>query len=267
MKVRTDFVTNSSSSSFIISYTAMSPNKAMGFDAESFKGDLESTVLTYAENKGGKVIRKYACDPFTRFLEAGLSEDPEDVPEYLFDRCGFSLEVGPVNLSDFADSDAAGFAKRMSDAMGTYDEDNEDDEELDEDVSEEELAIILQIKEDLKNAKAEFKKSLQEEKDSIQQIRVSMNFSGWGEMTPFIEDILRAVFGNDAVDIYDICQTESEDEAVETLKRKDYFNNVELESIRKLVQLVQSRDDFYDELTFEQTLGKDGIVKYEFCEE
>lgn len=286
MKFRTDFVTNSSSSSFVVSFGADKEVGDAGFEIEEFYGDYTGGTLGYYErDEKAQHSVKIEINTEYELAEAGLLEDPEDTPDYLMDQVGFAIAAGSINLSDWIGMDPEQRAQAIADTMGTvtnaagdkFESDEEDDEDEyyeDDDADPEVVELYEQMKERLIKAKETCKNTmLNAWKEKIpNHTYVKMTISGWGEMTPDAEDVLTHIFGYYAKHIVDVCKSRSVDEAYDMLTKesnpvfhaRNSFKNVEPESIKKLIQFVQDFDYTEQELTVTQSISKNGLVEYEF---
>ena len=281
MKYRLDFVTNSSSSSYIVNFNVNSGNIEFGFEDSMFYGDEPGSTLYYVERetKEGAPNQTYCADfnPVAELLESGLVEDPYDIPTYRLEEIsGLDLSVaGDLNLSNYADMTSKKRAEALAAVMGVAGreaaDDSEDDEgdyeydDYDEEVSEGAVEVYTRTGERLRTAKQRFADMLLRcWNDSFSgTVTLSLQAEGWGEETPTAESVLRAVFG-DMYKLEPILGSEGIDEetAVGMLAAEPCLKNVDRESVRKLYKFYRDCDYEYEPIEFIQTL-KDGKVNYE----
>ena len=197
-----------------------------------------------------------------------MVEDPEDVPEYMMEQMGFGLHVQNINLSDLAGLQPKERAKLVSEQMGSIDREDpeeDDDYDLEDDEDAEWKAILENVRQNLINAKSRFKTTMETEwgEKVPKSVTVKMNFGGFGEMLANSEEFLEAIYGY-CPETFEYFKLE-EDSAVDMLAKDNPFTYVDKDSIRKLVRFIKNFErDFPDEIEFTQTLGQEGVVRYEF---
>lgn len=268
MKKRSDFVTNSSSSSFIIAIRASLDDDIEFYtDGEEFHGDEEGSSLNIGASIAGREeIFDICCNPYIDFFEGELVEEPDDVPEYLIYELGFSLNIDNMNLSEIADKSNKEIGKYFKDKIGFIDEYyDEEDEELDED-NENYIETILQLKNRLVEARKKAGELFQMHwsDNGENRIKITMDFDGFGELSYDTDQILAKIYGEEnANEILEITDAHSDDdEAIEILKDKPYLENVTKESVKTLVDFIRHNESCYGDVSFTQVLEPDRTVTY-----
>ena len=287
MKIRTDFVTNSSSSSFTLTLRlklkngndVMLSNYREEGDANCGGSELD---IYEAETNQRKHVNYDPMDVFCDLDEIDEEEiffmehDPDEIAEAVDYKLNLGIGSG-FGLSEVQKMTDIDFAGQLADAFSFYAEDNEgsnEEEFFDEDDFDESDDLmnaliekaIEKYHESSQKAREYLADNIKSKKD-IEDMYVTMDFSGRGEMLAGPKEILDKVLGfGDAQIIYSAAkESDKEVEKVASeLQAQGVAKDYSLQAVVNALRLAKELNYAPDEASVKQTIAKDGKYDLEF---
>lgn len=267
MKIRADFVTNSSSSSFVVALSLrLLDDTAISIDSSESSGDYDGTGCSFAAtDSGGKTIASGECDLLAYCMTEMDIYDPEEIPWEAKE----AVDVGASSVNLIKISSASSLETLIAAitepfGLDSYFEVEEMDDEEDEFEDEDTAEIIEQLQTRFNSMVDDCGSFLNEHLTKVSDLKgatVSMEFSGRGEFLADREEILRHVFDqNQKEEIVSILSKGDKDEIVEKLRTLQYLKNFSDEALDVLVDFWKNCDCAPETCNVTQTLRSDGKI-------
>ena len=265
MKLRSDFVTNSSSSSFIVNLKlTLKDGTALTVNAHEDCGDFDGAGWDFQMvSPTGETIATAGFDPMCSCMENLELMDPDDMPYEVVE--SISVGSGTIGLLDIAQATTATelieAVKKPVDFISIYC--GEDDEEYEDEYMDEEAAEILQqLQSALEEAAETCTTALEEsitDPDDVESASLKLEFSGRGEFLRDAEEILNKVFTWDQSDA--IVQALKQEDALEALNQLAFMENFTPDSLEALVTFWQENEAPPLMCDIHQTIQPDGKIR------
>lgn len=290
MKIRTDFVTNSSSSSFVVDLKIeLEDGTSLCFSRYETSGDADTNGRSYvARNASKEIIANVTCDPYEYCRNNLDIYDPDAVPWEITDV--FSSGAESVDLNKISNaSNVAELIKVLTspfnfdntinpdlvcdfeyDDEECYDDEEEDYEDFDDfdeygELSNEEIATALRTlvgyhNEITNSSNSILKEHLQKTSD-LKSVKLVAEFSGRGDCLSDAEDIVGYLIKDykQKREVVDVLNNDDKDEIINNLRGLTYLKNYTTTTLVNLVEFYKSFSDTYDVCRIVQTLTPDGI--------
>jgi hypothetical protein len=208
-------------------------------------------------------------------VDMGVEDDDigemiECFPSVVFESAGVGLENWNLNLNNFVkENSISRFKNALASNFYSVQEEKSDDEEdewdedddygcFDSDKAKEITDVIRKSVADIDKRYTALFEAVKERKQ-ISSMKLRAIFDGWGECTPYRDDILERIYGTqEAQEILEICACEDKEEAIEELKALSCLDHVANDSLGSLFDFVQN---------FEYEATCDFVQRYEVGKE
>lgn len=268
MKIRTDFVTNSSSSSFVVSLNLqLSDGTSIVIDNHEDFGDLNTKGCKFvAKDSAGQTIAAGECDP-CEYCMTEMDLEPDDIPLEVDDQVSIIVNGHTLNLIGISS------AKNIStlitaitkpfalDSHFTDDDDEDCIVEYEDETAEE---IVNELKARFNTMVDDCNSVLAAHLTKVSDLTsatVSMEFSGRGEFLADRNEIIEHIFNYwERDEIINILSEDDEEEILEKLRDLKCLENFTDDALSTLVNFWKNCDYAPDMCNVTQTLREDGKI-------
>ena len=266
MKIRSDFVTNSSSSSFTVSLDVkLVDGTQLTIGRHHDCGDFDGDGISFSMiDAAGETVMDTHFDPLVFCMNETDLLDPDEIPyEVAESISGFvdTTNLLAIQQAEDAESLIAAIQKPL-DSIAVCLPDEEDEEEYE--FEDESAAEILQqmdsrLTEILEDSTEALKNAITSPAD-LQSVTMDLEFSGFGEFLKDADEILDQIFEyEEKKQIVAILEDEGED-AVAALENLDFMKAFTPSSIQAIVDFWQDCDCPPSECNVRQTLLPNGLI-------
>lgn len=264
MKIRTDFVTNSSSSSFVVDLNIqLLDGTAITISSHEESGDMNAKGCSFiARDSAGNVIASGDCDPVEYCMTEMEFFDPEEIPYEVME--ALQLELLPVNLTKIRSaSSLEDLVRAIKKPFGLYRRVETDEDACtyeDGDAAE----IIGQLQESFSAMVEKCDSVLSEHLTSVSDLKnasVSMEFGGYGEFLAAPDEILGEIFTwVEQKELIPVLDEDDEDEISNKLRSLNCLTSYTDEAINTLINFWKNCECAPSTCNVTQTLLPDGKI-------